>query len=91
MKDICFGMNCELVKLTKMEKKYIGLIWLFYSKHNRLPTASQVGAFRKKTKQYGYKMLQILIDKYWIYRNNGELEYRITDLAKDKIERALSK
>ena len=76
------------MKLTKDEKKCVGIIWLFFCRENRMPIAAEVGAEKGKSKQYGYKICKKLTDKFWLVRDEKLPRYQFTELAKAKIERA---
>ncbi len=82
-------MSGEPAKLTKDEKKCIGIIWVFFCKNNYMPSASQVGRAKGKSKQYGYKVCKKLTDKFWLVRDEQLPRYRFTALAIAKIERAI--
>ena len=81
----------ELVLLTDLEKIRVGKIWLFYAKHNRIPSNNECSEMYGHARQIWHRFFKIIVDKNWIQQSADYYSRGFTALAIAKITKAEKK
>ena len=81
----------ELEKLTSLEKTRVSEIWLFYKRHNRIPSNNECSQIYGHARQIWHRFFSIMVDKNWIHQSDDYYSRGFTTKAIAKITKADNK